>query len=78
MAEPKSDEVIDSRNSACPGPLMDLVGRIKKSEPGTVLELLTSDEGSKKDVPEWLENTRHELIDIEEKDDYWSIYVKVK
>ncbi|MBS1263745.1 MAG: putative sulfur carrier protein [Methanonatronarchaeales archaeon] len=77
MADMEPDETVDSRDSACPGPLMDLVGRIKKSDPGTVLELLTSDEGSKKDVPDWLENTRHDLLEIEDQNGHWAIYVKV-
>lgn len=76
MADTEPDVVIDSRDSACPGPLMDLVGKLKNADPGTVLELQTSDEGSKKDVPEWLEDTDHELVDMVERDGYWSIYVR--
>lgn len=48
MADMEPDETVDSRDSACPGPLMDLVGRIKKSDPGTVLELLTSMRGRRR------------------------------
>lgn len=76
MSDIEPDIVIDSRESACPGPLMDLVGKLKKADSGTVLELQTGDPGSRKDVPEWLEDTAHELLDIEERDGYWSIYVR--
>ena len=71
------DATIDSRGAGCPGPLMDLIGKIKKADSGTVIELQTSDRGSKSDVPEWLDKAGHELLDIVEHDDYWSIYVKV-
>jgi TusA-related sulfurtransferase len=70
------DVTIDSRGAGCPGPLMDLIGKIKKADPGTVIELQTSDKGSKEDVPEWLEKAGHELLEVVEHDDYWSIYVE--
>jgi TusA-related sulfurtransferase len=78
MSEPEFqvDETIDSRGAGCPGPLMDLIGKIKKVDAGTVIELQTSDEGSKDDVPEWLDKAGHELVDLVDQGDYWSIYVK--
>ncbi|MFB6114417.1 MAG: sulfurtransferase TusA family protein [Halodesulfurarchaeum sp.] len=72
----EADETVDARGSACPGPLMDLIGKIKKVEDGTVVELLTGDEGSKNDVPEWIEEAGHELLDIVDNGDYYSIFVK--
>ncbi|WP_135667556.1 sulfurtransferase TusA family protein [Halorhabdus rudnickae] len=73
---PTPDIELDSRGATCPGPLMDLIGKVKEVEAGTVIELLTSDEGSKNDVPEWLEEAGHELVTIEEHDDHWAIYVE--
>ncbi len=72
----QADETVDARGSACPGPLMDLIGKIKDVEAGTVVELLTGDEGSKNDVPEWVEEASHELLDIVDEGEYYSIYVK--
>lgn len=73
---PESDIVIDSRGATCPGPLMDLIGKIKEVDAGTRIKLQTSDSGSKNDVPEWLDEAGHELLDIVEMDDYWDIYIK--
>jgi TusA-related sulfurtransferase len=70
------DETVDARGASCPGPLMDLIGRIKAVEPGTVVRLLTTDRGSKDDVPEWLDRAGHELLGIEEREDYWQIDVR--
>jgi TusA-related sulfurtransferase len=70
------DETVDARGAGCPGPLMDLIGRIKAVEPGTVVRLLTTDRGSKDDVPEWLDRAGHELLGIEEREDYWQIDVR--
>jgi TusA-related sulfurtransferase len=72
----QADVTIDSRGAGCPGPLMDLIGKVKSADSGTVIELQTSDEGSKDDVPEWLEKAGHELVDVVDQGDYWSIYVK--
>jgi TusA-related sulfurtransferase len=70
------DTVVDARGAACPGPLMDLIGKVKKADVGTVFELQTTDSSSKNDVPEWIEKAGHDLLGVEEHDDYWSIYVE--
>jgi TusA-related sulfurtransferase len=70
------DIVVDSRGATCPGPLMDLIGKVKQADPGTVIELQTSDDSSKSDVPDWLDEAGHELLDVVEHDDYWSVYVE--
>ncbi|MFW6448699.1 MAG: sulfurtransferase TusA family protein [Halobacteriota archaeon] len=75
-ATTEPDIVIDSRGATCPGPLMDLIGKVKTADPGTVIKLQTSDAGSKNDVPEWLEEAGHELLEIEAVDDHWNIYVR--
>jgi len=74
--EIQADVVVDSRGATCPGPLMDLIGKIKTADSGTVLELQTEDRGSKKDVPEWLDKAGHELLDVVDQGDYWSLYVR--
>lgn len=71
------DVTIDSREASCPGPLMDLIGKVKTLDSGTVVELLTTERNSTTDVPEWLDEAGHELIEIEELDDQWNIYIEV-
>jgi tRNA 2-thiouridine synthesizing protein A len=56
--------VVDARGSWCPGPLMELVRVIKEEPVGTEFELLSSDEGSRKDVPLWLDKAGHQLIEV--------------
>jgi tRNA 2-thiouridine synthesizing protein A len=77
QTEYEPDVTIDSRGATCPGPLMDLIGKVKEAEPGTVIELLTSDSGSKNDVPDWVDETDHAYLGIEEDDDYWRLFVEV-
>ncbi|MFW6003814.1 MAG: sulfurtransferase TusA family protein [Halanaeroarchaeum sp.] len=72
----EADVTVDARGSACPGPLMDLIGKIKNVDAGAVVELLTGDEGSKNDVPEWVEEAGHELLDTVDQGEYYAIYVE--
>ena len=61
---------IDARGSFCPGPLMELVKAVKKLETGQIVELLSEDEGSKKDVPAWVEKAGHKLVEVKEYEGY--------
>ena len=54
------DRSIDARGMPCPGPLMSLIGAIREGEVGQVIEVLSSDEGSKTDIPAWIEKAGHE------------------
>ena len=71
------DVTVDSRGAGCPGPLMDLIGKVKKADSGTVIELRTTEKGSTTDVPEWLDKAGHTLLETVDNGDYWSIYVEV-
>jgi TusA-related sulfurtransferase len=72
----QADVTVDARGATCPGPLMDLIGKVKKVDAGTVVELQTEDNGSKTDVPEWVEKAGHEFLGVEDHGEYWSLYVR--
>ncbi len=55
---------IDAIGMACPGPLMTLIGAIREGQVGDVIEVLSSDEGSKTDIPAWVAKAQHELVDV--------------
>jgi TusA-related sulfurtransferase len=57
------DRSIDARGMPCPGPLMSLIGAIREGEVGNVIEVLSSDEGSKTDLPAWVAKAGHELVE---------------
>jgi TusA-related sulfurtransferase len=56
------DKEIDARGSFCPGPLMELIRGVKVLPVGGVLAVLSSDPGSARDIPAWVNKARHELI----------------
>jgi TusA-related sulfurtransferase len=43
---------------------MSLIGAIREGEVGTVIEVLSSDEGSKTDIPAWVAKAGHELVEV--------------
>lgn len=41
----------------CPQPIIELAKQKRKLQPGQVLEMWADDEGAKRDVPAWCEQT---------------------
>jgi tRNA 2-thiouridine synthesizing protein A len=69
--------VIDARGSFCPGPLMELIAAMKKSAVGDTFELLSTDDGSAKDVPEWVNKVGHAINRTErDSEGVWHIVVQ--
>jgi len=64
------DKSIDARAMPCPGPLMNLIGAIRQGPVGHVIEVLSSDEGSRTDIPAWVAKARHELVEVVDEDGY--------
>lgn len=73
---PTIDRTIDARGSFCPGPLMELIRGIRESQVGDVLAVLSSDKGSKIDIPKWIEKAGHRLIAVESLEGYDRIIVE--
>ena len=56
---------IDARGSYCPGPLMELIRGIREAQVGELLAVLSTDKGSKVDIPKWVEKAGHRLVGVE-------------
>lgn len=76
MTDIEPDDTVDARGAACPGPLMDLIGRIRSAESGDVIRLLSDTDQSLTDVPEWAEEAGNELLAVEELDEHNAFYVE--
>ncbi len=57
---------IDARGSHCPGPLMELIRGLKSAQEGEVIAVLSSDAGSKTDIPLWVQKAGNEMVAIED------------
>jgi TusA-related sulfurtransferase len=67
---------IDARGMPCPGPLMSLIGAIRESEVGEVLEVLSADEGSRTDIPAWVHKAGHEMLEVVEEESFARFVVR--
>ena len=76
MSTMQIDETIDARGMPCPGPLMNLIGAIRGGQVGQVFEVLSSDEGSKTDIPAWVAKARHELVEVAPDDGFARFVVR--
>ena len=76
MSTMQIDKTIDARGMACPGPLMNLIGAIRQGQVGQAFEVLSSDEGSKTDIPAWIAKAKHELVEVVDEGEYSRFIVR--
>jgi TusA-related sulfurtransferase len=67
---------VDARGSYCPGPLMELIRAIKESEVGDVIAVLSTDKGSRTDIPKWVEKAGHTLVTVHSLESFDEIVVQ--
>jgi tRNA 2-thiouridine synthesizing protein A len=72
----KLDKVVDARGSACPGPLMATKKAIGEMKTGGIIEVLSSDPGTKRDVPKWAVKKGYEYLGDVLEDGYFRLYIK--
>ena len=71
-----SKRTIAARGSFCPGPLMELIRAIREGQVGDVIAVLSSDQGSRTDIPKWIDKAGHLLIGVTSHDGYDEIVVE--
>lgn len=67
---------MDARGMPCPGPLMSLIGAIREGTVGDVIEVLSSDDGSRTDIPAWINKAGHEMVEVVEDEGFTRFVVK--
>lgn len=76
LKELKIDKVVDARGTACPGPLMATKKAIGEMKQGEIIEVLSSDPGTKRDVPMWAVKKGFEYLGDILEDGYFRLYIK--
>ncbi len=71
----KANKIVDCRGSACPGPLMEAKKGIGAVPVGGILEIWSSDPGTKADIPAWARKVGHEFIGVLTGDGYDRVFV---
>lgn len=69
-------KTLDARGLSCPMPSVKTALTLEKMDVGQVLEILTDDPVSKRDLPVWAENTGNTLLGLEQEDTTIKIYLK--
>ena len=64
----QKDVVLDTLGLFCPMPIIKTSKKIKELIVGQILEVISDDEGIKKDMPAWCETTGHEYLGLEEEE----------
>jgi tRNA 2-thiouridine synthesizing protein A len=72
----RADKVVDARGTSCPGPLLAAKRSITEVPVGGVMELLSADTGTKRDVPLWAAKMGHEFLGVVDEPGYERIFVK--
>ena len=75
LAIPPITRTVDARGSFCPGPLMELIRMIRESQVGDVIAVLSSDRGSRVDIPKWVDKAGHDLLAIHAREGFDEIIV---
>ncbi|MBN1476440.1 sulfurtransferase TusA family protein [Candidatus Sumerlaeota bacterium] len=71
------DKVVDALGSACPGPLLEAKKGIGGVTVGEVLEIRSSDPGTRKGIPVWAKKVGHEFLGVlEAKEGYDRLFIK--
>ena len=70
------NKVVDARGTACPGPLLAAKKAIAEIGSGEIMEILSSDEGTRRDIPKWAGKKGHEYLGTVEESGYFKIYMK--
>ncbi len=70
------DRQLDARGLSCPMPSVKTALELEQMDSGQVLEILTDDPVSKKDLPVWAEETGNKLLGIDEDESTIKIYLE--
>ncbi len=71
-----ADKVVDARGTACPGPLLAVKQAIADVPSGGIMEIMSSDAGTKRDVPRWANKKGYEYLGDYEELGYFVMYMK--
>ncbi len=72
----KVDTVLDCKGLNCPLPVLKTKKAIDGMAVGQVLQMLSTDPGSKADMAAWTKRTGHELLDTKEESGVLLFFIK--
>jgi tRNA 2-thiouridine synthesizing protein A len=76
LKEMTPDKTVDARGTSCPGPMLEAKKAIGTIQSGQVIEVLSSDEGTRRDIPKWCKKKGHEYLGIVEEAGYFRVFLR--
>ncbi len=73
-----ADETLDCSGLSCPMPLLKTKKHIGNMKSGQILEVISTDPGTKNDLPSFAKRTGHEFLGIKEEEGRSKLYLKIK
>jgi TusA-related sulfurtransferase len=71
-----ADIKLDCFGLLCPVPIIQTAKKIKEMKVGQVLEITSTDEGIKGDMPAWCRMSGQEYLGMEEEDGVIRVYIR--
>ena len=70
------DQTLDCRKLSCPLPVLKTKTTIARMAVGEILEMISSDPGSVKDIEAWAKHTGQELLKTAGEDGHYRFYIR--
>jgi len=78
MEDIKPDQTLDARGLSCPMPVLKTKKAIESLSSGQVLEIFSTDPGTRNDLPSWANRTGNTFLGEKEDQGFVRFYVKKK
>jgi len=78
MAGVAADKTLDTSGLNCPLPVLKTKKALEDMQGGQVLEVISTDPGSKADIPAFCQRTGHELLETVEEGGKYIFYIRKK
>lgn len=72
----KIDQTLDCKGLRCPLPVLKTKQALDKMQVGQILEMFSTDPGSKPDMAAFSKRTGHEILEAREEDGVYIFYIK--
>ena len=76
MADIKVDKTLDTKGLNCPMPVLKTKKALDEVSAGQILEVISTDPGSKSDIPALLNRLGHDLLETKEEGSTITFYIK--
>lgn len=70
------NKVLDAKGLSCPMPVVRAKKAMDELTSGQVLEIQTTDKGSKNDLPAWAKASGHTVIDMKEENGVLTFWIR--